>query len=81
MIKTYERTMFIENLADAKVKLYVYENSKYTGNASTLVTLVKKRKSTIQDSSLGALLMVMMQQLLKLKLMEVVLMKITSTWY
>lgn len=32
MIKTYERTMFIENLVDAKVKLYVYENSKYTGN-------------------------------------------------
>lgn len=32
MIKTYERTMFIENLADAKVKLYVYENSKYTSN-------------------------------------------------
>lgn len=32
MIKTYERTMFIENLADANVKLYVYENSKYSGN-------------------------------------------------
>lgn len=32
MIKTYERTMFIENLADAKEKLYVYENSKYTSN-------------------------------------------------
>lgn len=31
MTKTYERTTFIENLADAKVKLYVYENSKYTG--------------------------------------------------
>ena len=33
MIKTYEKTTFFtENLADAKVKLYVYENSKYTGN-------------------------------------------------
>lgn len=32
MIKTYERTLFISNLAEAKVKLYVYENSKYTGN-------------------------------------------------
>lgn len=32
MIKTYERIMFIENLADANVKLYVYENSKYSGN-------------------------------------------------
>ena len=43
MIKTYERTMFIENLADANIKLYVYENSKYSGN------IVKKRKSTTQD--------------------------------
>jgi hypothetical protein len=32
MIKTYERTMFIKNLADANVKLYVYESSKYSGN-------------------------------------------------
>lgn len=46
MIKTYERIMFIENLADANVKLYVYENSKYSGNIGEEV---KKRKSTTQD--------------------------------
>ena len=32
MIRTYERTLTIESFVDAKVKLYVYENSKYTGN-------------------------------------------------
>ena len=48
MIKTYERTMFIENLADANVKLYVYENSKYSGNIGE-ETSAKKRKSTTQD--------------------------------
>ena len=33
MIKTDEKTTFFtENLADEKVKLYIYENSKYTGN-------------------------------------------------
>lgn len=32
MTKTYERTTFISNLAEAKVKIYLYENSKYTGN-------------------------------------------------
>lgn len=32
MTKTYQRTTFISNLAEAKVTLFVYENSKYTGN-------------------------------------------------
>lgn len=31
MIKTYEKTLFIENLANANVKIYLYENSKYSG--------------------------------------------------
>ena len=74
MIKTYERTMFIENLADAK------ESFMCMRAANIQVTLVKKKKSTIQDLSLGALLMATMQQLLKLKPMEVVLMRIMSTW-
>lgn len=30
MIKTYEKTLFIENLANANVKIYLYENSKYS---------------------------------------------------
>lgn len=33
MVKTYERTLFIKNLEDANVKLYLYENSKYAPNA------------------------------------------------
>lgn len=33
MIKTYERTTLIKNLADANVTLFVYENSKYISNA------------------------------------------------
>lgn len=32
MKKTFTKTTFIENLAEAKVTLFVYENSKYTGN-------------------------------------------------
>lgn len=30
MVKTYEKTLFIENLANANVKIYLYENSKYS---------------------------------------------------
>lgn len=32
MTRTYNRTTFTENLAEVKVTLFVYENSKYTGN-------------------------------------------------
>ena len=32
MVRTFTRTTFIENLDEAIVKLYVYENSKYSGN-------------------------------------------------
>lgn len=32
MKKTFTRTTSIENLAEANVTLFVYENSKYTGN-------------------------------------------------
>lgn len=31
MIKTYEKTMFIKNLAKANVKLFIYANNKYSG--------------------------------------------------
>lgn len=75
MIKTYERTMFIENLTDVNVKLYVYENSKYSGNIG------EEKEVNYTGLKLGALLMVMMQQLLKLKQMEVVLMRIMNIWY
>lgn len=75
MIKIYERTMFIENLTDVNVKLYVYENSKYSGNIG------EEKEVNYTGLKLGALLMVMMQQLLKLKQMEVVLMRIMNIWY
>ena len=32
MVRTFTRTTFIENLEEANVKLYIYENSKYSGN-------------------------------------------------
>lgn len=32
MIRTYERTLFIENLANATVKLFIYDGNKYEGN-------------------------------------------------
>ena len=32
MVRTFTRTTFIKNLEEANVKLYIYENSKYSGN-------------------------------------------------
>ena len=32
MVRTFTRTTFIENLEEANVELYIYENSKYSGN-------------------------------------------------
>ena len=43
MKKTFTRTTFIENLAEAKVTLFVYENSKYTGDVG------KERKVEYKD--------------------------------
>lgn len=40
MVKTYEKTLFIENLTNANVKIYLYENSKYSsivGNEKKLI--------------------------------------------
>ena len=33
MIRTYEKTTTVKNLANANVTIYVYENNKYKGNA------------------------------------------------